>query len=632
MIVAEDKDKRMKRGVQQALYKYLPGSWVDYTQSGGGVTYAVHVDNWNSIQLTGINNKRLLRVINQHVNEFINASQDGKASVVDFASAINEETYDVLTPKISDKIGAIHTSVKPWVFVCSSCGRVRQYYSYDEFKRREHEKCDKCGKHMTQLRMIRFCKCGYADGIFVPKCSSNPEHGTKYMVRRGSATDFVCTKCGKKASLPFYCPDCHQKVDIRPALDSSHYIPFTLSLIDLLDKRKDVFLDNEENGQCEKVVLGQYLGLIPQEEYENVVALGRITQQDAFEEQLQKEADSLRKMGLEEDTIAIVIDAKRRANPNNKIFEAVETVGKGIAIQSIEELTPLAEQILEYDELVHARVVVSIEQAEEDAELINDGIKPDYKSVVENLGFSNVQLCSGVPIVSAAYGYTRKERSGPGVKLHGFPREMEKRNVYAARLETEGVLFEIDRNKIVDWLLVNQLIEPEDAPKDRSEYTLKMWFLDKLRPNLITPFTSIDDTEKSGKITKAIYTLVHSISHALIDEAAELCGLDKSSLSEYILPNIPAIFIYCSNSQGFSMGALYSAFQGQLERWLKHARENAKKCIFDPVCINHDKACAGCLFLNEISCQHFNKDLDRSFLCGHYDSVEQKKTKGYWEK
>ena len=51
-------DKKMRRGVQQALYKYLPGSWVDFTQSGGGVTYAVHVYNSNRIQLTGINNKR----------------------------------------------------------------------------------------------------------------------------------------------------------------------------------------------------------------------------------------------------------------------------------------------------------------------------------------------------------------------------------------------------------------------------------------------------------------------------------------------------------------------------------------------------------------------------------------------
>ena len=79
------------------------------------------------------------------------------------------------------------------------------------------------------------------------------------------------------------------------------------------------------------------------------------------------------------------------------------------------------------------------------------------------------------------------------------------------------------------------------------------------------------------------------------------------------------------------MGALYSAFQTQLDKWLKRAFERVKKCIFDPVCINKEKACAGCLFLNEVSCRHFNKDLDRSYLCGYFDNQKQKKLKGYWE-
>ena len=622
-------DKKMSRGVQQALYKYLPGSWVDFTKSGGGVTYAVHVDNWNSVQLTGINNKRLLRIVNQQVQEFIAASHDAEP-VVDFASSINEETYDVLTPKISDTIGAIQTSVKPWVFVCNTCGRVRQYYSYDEFKRREHEPCDTCGKHMTQLRMIRFCKCGYADGIFVPKCST-PEHGTKYMSRRGSGIDFVCKKCGKKAALPFYCPECHQKLEIKPALDSSHYIPFTLSLIDLLDKRKDIFLDNESDFKGEKVVIAQYLGLIQQELYEKVISDGKITQEDEFEIQLQKEAENLRQGGLDDATIEIVLDAKRRANPNGQIFEAIAKVGQGISVTRSEELTPLAEEILEYDELIHAKVTLSLEDAEKDAEIVNDGITPEYQKVAKNAGFSNVQLCSGVPIVTCAYGYTRRERSGEGVKLRGFPREMEKRNVYAARLETEGVLFEFDRKMVVEWLVENKLIQQEDAPNTENDYETKVWFMDRIHKELITSFNTIDDTSKNGQITKAVYTLIHSASHALISEASEICGLDKSSLSEYILPNIPAVFIYCSNSPGFSMGALYSAFQTHFDKWIRHAKENSKKCIFDPICINHDKACAGCLFLNEVSCQHFNKDLDRSYLCGHYDVQTQKKIRGYWE-
>lgn len=121
-------------------------------------------------------------------------SPNGQSALVDFASYIDEESYDVLTPKVSDKIGAIQTSVKPWVFVCNSCGRVRQYYSYDEFKRREFEPC-KCGRHMTQLRLIRFCRCGYADGIFVPKCST-PGHGTKYMTRRGSIAKYIFVSIG----------------------------------------------------------------------------------------------------------------------------------------------------------------------------------------------------------------------------------------------------------------------------------------------------------------------------------------------------------------------------------------------------------------------------------------------------
>jgi hypothetical protein len=621
----------MRRGVHQALYKDLPGSWVNFTQSGGGVTYAVQVERWNSVHLTGVNNKRLLRVTNQRVSDFKNKSPNGALSVVNFSSVINEENYHVLTPKVSEQERAIVTAVKPWAFVCNSCGRVRQYYSYDEFKRRAHEPCDVCGKHMTQLNWIRFCKCGYADGIFVPKCR-NKEHGTKYMTRRGSGLDFVCKKCGQKAAVPFYCPDCKSKLDIRPALDSSHYFPFTLSLIDLLDKRKDVFLDNEDDNRGEKVVVGQYLGLIPQDEYAEIISKGNVTQEDEFEAALQKEAEGLQLGGLDEATIAIVLDAKRRTNPGGVIFDAIERVGQGLSLVSNDDIKPIAEEILEYDELVHAKITLSLEDAELDAELVNDGIKPDYVGISKSLGFSNVQLCSGVPIVFAAYGYTRKEREpDDGVKLHGFTQEMEKKNIYATRLETEGVLFELDRRKILNWLLTNNLIKHNDLPQDMSDYGMKMWFLDRVRLDRITMFAPIDETDTYGVITKRVYSLIHSISHALINEASEICGLDKSSLSEYILPNIPAVFVYCSNTQGFNMGALCSAFQSHFDRWLKHAVERSKKCIFDPICIDKEKACAGCLFLNEVSCQHFNKDLDRGYLCGYFDKQKQEKLTGFWE-
>ena len=40
--------------------------------------------------------------------------------------------------------------------------------------------------------------------------------------------------------------------------------------------------------------------------------------------------------------------------------------------------------------------------AEKDAEIVNDGIMPEYQKIAKAAGFSNVQLCSGVPIVTYA--------------------------------------------------------------------------------------------------------------------------------------------------------------------------------------------------------------------------------------
>ena len=87
-----------------------------------------------------------------------------------------------------------------------------------------------------------------------------------------------------------------------------------------------------------------------------------------------------------------MIDAKRRSNPNNHIFEAIAKVSNGLSVSIPEEYTPIAEAILEYDELLHAKVTLSLEEAADDAALINDGIKPNYRELANEFGFSNAQL------------------------------------------------------------------------------------------------------------------------------------------------------------------------------------------------------------------------------------------------
>ena len=102
-------------------------------------------------------------------------------------------------------------------------------------------------------------------------------------------------------------------------------------------------------------------------------------------------------------------------------------------------------------------------------------------------------------------------------------------------------------------------------------------------------------------------------------------------MSEYIFPGVPAVLIYVQNSQGFNLGSLFNTFEAYFDRWLLRANNIAQKCVFDPICIERHKACSGCLFLNEISCQHFNKDLDRTLVIGYTDKRTKKQVFGYWE-
>lgn len=266
------------------------------------------------------------------------------------------------------------------------------------------------------------------------------------------------------------------------------------------------------------------------------------------------------------------------------------------------------------------------------ARLLNTNANPEqYAQIAERFGIKSARVCDRIPFVSCSYGYTRVESEWKeGVQLHALKEEKNgRKNIYATKLNTEGVLFEFDRKKIIQWLLANEIINADEAPNLDSEEEIKIWFLNNIKPSLIHPFSTIDET--ASKETYYVYRLIHSISHLLIRAAADIGGLGKDSLSEYIFPGIPAVLIYCQNSQGFNLGSLFNTFEAYFDKWMNKAYTSAQKCIFDPICIERQKACTGCLFVNEVSCQHFNKDLDRALVVGHVDRETQRKTTGFWE-
>ena len=263
--------------------------------------------------------------------------------------------------------------------------------------------------------------------------------------------------------------------------------------------------------------------------------------------------------------------------------------------------------------------------------MLNTNANPEeFKKLAEKRAISSVEVCGNIPFVSCSYGYTReKSEPGDGAVLRAFKEEHNGvKNIYATKLNTEGVLFEFDRVKILKWLDKNGYVDHNGLPNFDDEDAVKLWFVNNVKPELIKPFSKIDPAEAA---TYYVYNLIHTLSHLFIKSAASMCGLDKNSISEYILPSIPGVLVYCQNSQGFNLGALFNIFEAYFDKWLDSAYKGAQKCIFDPICASRYKACTGCLFLNEVSCQHFNHDLDRTLIIGSVDRTTSVRHWGFWE-
>lgn len=635
--MAEKKDNQMSRSTTQALYKYVPEKWIDFylSQSRKGVT--AYVTRWSSIPLESVNKKRLLRQVRNAVDNYKKMNESlyvnsANISVKNFGTIIDENTYSVLTPRANDYDRGIVSRISPKAFFCEKCKTVYRFKKDEQYSGIIRRKCT-CGGNLVQLRYIYYCKCGWAGEVTIGNC---PEHKTAPVKINIRDFEYSCSVCNKRASIFRKCPECGEKLFPQTVLDSAQSFVKSMSIIDLLDEKLEDFISGEDDGS--KIVTANYLGLISDTEFRKTVKYGRQNQQDIQSDEYERLLAALIDQGLPEETAKTI--ALKAANHGNDdpIKQAITTLNSLLLINS-EILGKLAEEILEYKTVKDGEEVVTLEDAINMSKELNTHPEPEkYYSIVKDSGFKYVQASDRIPFIQCSYGYTRKyvdssydsSMKSP-VVLKGFPDESpEKKNIYATKLLTEGVLFELDQLKILKWLLKNKVIEEKDLPTDLDNAAeVKAWFMNNFNSEEIQPFSVIDET--MYPITAYSYRLIHTISHLLIKSAAELCGLDQNSLSEYVFPNISAVFIYCQNSQGFNMGALFSVFEMYFDRWIEKAREMAKECIFDPVCIEHDASCTGCVYTNEISCQHFNHDLDRALIIGKLEREKNKRIYGYWE-
>ena len=630
----------MKRSIHQAVYKYLPEMWIsERSDSGNPVT--ARVTNWNYMNMAGIYNNFIEDEIKRQIKLF--ESRGGDISSFNVGP---QSSFSIVELANREGIPDIKAELSPLVFYCSSCHRVLRDYFAGNVDRKIW-KCPHCGKSVNQLQMVYTCECGYAQEIEIPYVK-----GVKDFTYRPNDEQYkMYYNNGQKAEFKKTCPICHSFLYPDNANSGRNYKPFTLRIINLIDENAGKFYEKGELAQ--KTIVSKWFDYLPQTKYEKFLSnVERAFSQDEINtEARQKVEEEVRgyiKAGfVQPDKFDELVAHKLQSlASDNKysISDCSAFCDSTFPKSNFEDhesysawLNHLSFKLMQYDTIRHAKQIISLDDAinrQIELEFIDD--PEEIVTLNKKLGISNVQVSCDIEILNCTYGYTRRsvdpknsQNKNCRLKLNAYSKTSDgtKNLVYGAKLITEGILFEIDQRMIIEWLLENKIISEEILPDLESKVAVKKWFVERVRSDVISTFGEIDEAEQ---ITKHVFALLHSMSHAFLNTAGEMSGLSTNSLTEIIIVETASIFIYAQTSQGIPLGALSGMLETRYKLFLQNVLNNNKNCVFDPICTGRDKtACMACLILPEISCNHFNAELGRRFLYTLPDTEEN--LVGFWE-
>ena len=191
--------------------------------------------------------------------------------------------------------------------------------------------------------------------------------------------------------------------------------------------------------------------------------------------------------------------------------------------------------------------------------------------------------------------------------------------------------------KRVDWLPAVEVLGEGVFVRFREE-ALADWESDEFaltRAAILTAAMQSAAPAQAGTVDPISprYLMLHSLSHALLNELALDTGYPASSIRERVYgePGQSGILLYTATADAAgSLGGLCSHGTVQnITKIVESATERSQWCSADPVCLESMStgvgaanlaACHSCLLVPEVSCELQNRMLDRACLVGTEDA------------
>jgi hypothetical protein len=468
----------------------------------------------------------------------------------------------------------VQTVVFPEVFRCRVCGRVTQD---------ESSPC-RCGsRRWAQLHFVSFHDCGYVGAPKIPMCR---EHGEIVMSRPESTSlgdiQFTCPVCGRgsRGFIPAPCRCGGGRVHHNVHRASTVFTPRTMVVVNppSTDPRSAVLRTPGAGDDALRWILDGMSGEIDHgtPSFDSIFAILR--------------ASGLDEMAARQGAEAAV------AAPGDGGGQPAPAVGGAPARSAALEL---------------ARATIGGRRTFQD--IASREQRERYIEAAMSARLEAIELVERFPVLTCAFGYTRGEYAAGASRLCSWRGNNDAVRIHAQSVETEALLFRLDPLAVVAWLRENGV----SAVDVNTAREARMSILESCVP---PAFGAPAADEPYGMLMQ----LVHSYAHRVIRRLSVFAGIDRDSLSEYLIPGHASFLVYAAARGDFVLGGLQALFEADLDAALDDIVGGERRCALDPGCSKHGAACVACLHVGEPSCRHFNQLLSRETLfgaCGYLTDV-----------
>lgn len=605
--------RRMNRGKQQILLNYLPGKTFDFEKIG---TIA-RIERIRGVPRTDLNSRLILRAVEEQARAW---SEEHRPIFRDLDRAADR--FVLVEPR------GVEAAMFPLVFWCQNprCGILVE--TRDGVP--QSETCSSCRSgRLVQLRFVRVHRCGALEPLSGQHCSRCNARQRMALDTRGSerVSDFqwVCRSCGATTSVfAGRCRSCNwpggdqslKNMGVEVHRAGRTFYPHYTVLLNQPGRELSAFLGISH---WQAVAAAAFLGMPELRgrrlvEFVGSASAGQVAAPFSLSD---AERSRLRSQGVGEEMIAQFERMQAELQASRGEVEAAGSP-QGLAVALVRRSgvpwdvwERAGQELLEAVMPLQSGNVTDLFRQEED----EGDDRSRARESARRLGVGSVILATDFPITTATFGYTRVDYQPDACRLNPFPPDPDhggKFPIFVDVVQADAILLRLDHNAVLRWMAANDFA-PTLPQGDDPAVTSRAYFV-RLLDGM-----SLRQTIQ-GAEARLVFGLLHTLSHLAVRRAALLCGLEGTSLSEYVLPRTLTCALYCNHRFGATIGALSALFEQSLGEWLAEVR-SSRRCVYDPVCIDRGGSCHACSHLAETSCRFFNLNLGRPFLFGGRDPI-----------